>query len=174
MTQVLAPWCGIKGLHGPHGATPKCPGLKPECKDCGSTTRKLNIVSVNVLLCHSCKLARRRKAKAGRRDSYQQKEFGITLDEGDLIVEFQGGGCICAPWTGYTGKTRALSTDHNHKTGEIRGKLCKHCNDLLGRVRDDPEYFRRMLVYLADPPAVRLLGSRIVPGHVQEDERDDG
>lgn len=110
---------------------------------------------------------KKKRQRLARRDQYQQREFGITLEEGDLIVEFQGGGCICAEWTGYNGNTRALSTDHNHQTGVVRGKLCKHCNDLLGRVKDDPAFFRRMIAYLENPPAVRLLGERIVPGHAE-------
>jgi hypothetical protein len=99
--------------------------------------------------------------KLQRRDAYQRRTFSLTLAEKEELVEFQGGGCICAEWTGYNGKTRALSTDHDHKTGIVRGALCKHCNDLLGRVRDDPAYFHRMIAYLQNPPAVRLFGQRL-------------
>lgn len=136
-----------------------------QCTDCGSTTRKLNQKSPKVWLCQTCDRGRKKAAKESRRAAYQEKNFGITLDEGALIVEFQGGGCICKDWTGYDGSSRALSTDHDHETGVVRGKLCKHCNDLLGRVRDDPKYFERMANYLRNPPAVRLLGRRVVPGH---------
>jgi hypothetical protein len=105
----------------------------------------------------------KKQRKLARQDGYQQKTFGITVEEGQRVIEAQGGGCICAPWTGYRGQTRALSTDHDHKTGVIRGKLCKHCNDLLGRVRDDPRYFLLMAAYLENPPAVQVLGVRIAP-----------
>lgn len=135
---------------------------KLACVGCGSTTRKLLYVGPRCTTCHR---ARKRTTRERRRDLYQQATFGITLAEGELLTEFQGGGCICMPWTGYNGATRTLSTDHDHESGIVRGKLCKHCNDLLGRVRDDPEYFRRMIAYLENPPAVRLLGQRVVPGH---------
>lgn len=115
--------------------------------------------------CTGCLREHKKEQRSARRETYQKRNFGITLEEGDLIVEFQGGQCICGPWTGYNGATRALSTDHDHKTGVVRGKLCKHCNDLLGRIKDDPEYFRRMIQYLLNPPAVRLFGERVVPGH---------
>lgn len=102
-----------------------------------------------------------RKLQRGKRkDAYQRRNFSITLVEKQELIEFQGGGCICAEWTGYNGSTRSLSTDHDHSTGVVRGALCKHCNDLLGRVRDDPRYFRRMIAYLENPPAVRLFGKR--------------
>ncbi len=142
--------------------------IRLACTDCGSTTRKLNQISPKVLLCAE-DIRKRRKAKrlAGQARR-QEKVFGITLQERDDLIEFQGGGCICKPWTGYNGNTRSLSTDHDHKTGVVRGALCKHCNDLLGRVGDDPAYFRRMIAYLDNPPAVRLFGNRVVPGHISE------
>lgn len=139
---------------------------KRECKGCGSTTRKLDQPGPR---CLACWRTVKKFRKLARQDLYQQKTFGITLEEGAELIEFQGGGCICMEWTGYNGATRALSTDHDHRTGEIRGKLCKHCNDLLGRVGDDPKYFGRMMAYLTNPPAKRLFGSRIVPGHVGEE-----
>ena len=145
------------------------------CTDCGSTTRKLVQVSPKVWLC-ATDIRERKKAKKERaRNTRQVRTFAITAEEGDLITEYQGGGCICKPWTGYNGASRSLSTDHDHRTGVVRGKLCKHCNDLLGRVGDDPEYFVRMIQYLNNPPAVRLLGERVVPGHqTLGDKRDDG
>jgi hypothetical protein len=135
--------------------------MKPACKDCGSTTKKLSYPGPRDLGCWRIEKARR---KVVRKDGYQQRTFGITQAEAKLIEDEQDGGCICAPWTGYDGSgARALSTDHDHRTGEVRGRLCKHCNDLLGRVRDDPAYFRLMIAYLENPPARRALGSRVVP-----------
>lgn len=133
---------------------------RPECKDCGSVTRKLTYPGPRDLACWRVEQKRR---KAARQDAYQQKVFSLTLAEKTQLIEFQGGGCICADWTGYNGVSRSLSTDHDHKTGVVRGALCKHCNDLLGRVRDDPAYFQRMIAYLTNPPAVRLFGERRVP-----------
>ncbi len=141
--------------------------IKPACFGCKSTTRKLNPVpgTKTMVGCAECIRKRKKEKSTQGRARRQMTTFGITLEEEALIVEFQGGACICAKWTGYNGRSRSLSTDHDHKTGEIRGKLCKHCNDLLGRIKDDPDYFRRMIAYLEDPPAKRLLGSRVVPGH---------
>lgn len=144
-------------------AVPPVSSGKQACTDCNSTTRKLTRASPKVILCTTCtrerKKARRRAAQARR----TVRVFDVTLEEKEELIEFQGGGCICKPWTGYNGNTRSLSIDHDHSTGVVRGALCKHCNDLLGRVKDDPEYFRRMMGYLANPPAVRLFGERIAP-----------
>lgn len=136
--------------------------IKLACTDCGSTTRKLLYAGPR---CTTCWRIEKKRRKTAGRNRYQQKVYGITLEEKELLIEFQGGGCICAEWTGYNGNIRSLSTDHDHTSGIVRGALCKHCNDLLGRVRDNPEYFRRMIAYLENPPARRLFGDRVVPGH---------
>lgn len=142
---------------------------KPHCFGCGSTTRKLVLVpgTKTMVGCGECIRERRKQKRLIGQARRQTAVFGITLDEAKAIEEEQDGGCICAPWTNYDGSgKRSLSTDHDHKTGKIRGRLCKHCNDLLGRVMDDPAYFRAMIAYLENPPAERVVGERIVPGHV--------
>ena len=47
-----------------------------------------------------------------------------------------------------TGKVRALSVDHNHDTGEIRGLLCRNCNVALGMLGDSQTRLQRALDYL--------------------------
>ncbi len=133
----------------------------PCCKDCRSITKKLSYPGPR---CLGCWRIEKKRRTATRKDGHQQKVYGITQAEKELVIEAQDGGCICAPWTGYNGASgRGLSTDHDHKTGIVRGALCKHCNDLLGRIRDDPAYFRLMILYLENPPAVQVLGPRVVP-----------
>lgn len=133
----------------------------PTCKDCGKPIRGGIHPGPRHLACWRIEKKRRKEV---RKDGYQQKVYGITHEEAKQIEAEQDGGCICAPWTGYDGSgARALSTDHDHTTGEVRGRLCKHCNDLLGRVRDDPTYFRLMIAYLENPPARRVVGVRVVP-----------
>ena len=48
-----------------------------------------------------------------------------------------------------------LSVDHNHKTGEIRGLLCRKCNMAIGLIGDSPDTLARAIAYLLkDPPQV--------------------
>lgn len=41
-----------------------------------------------------------------------------------------------------------LAVDHNHKTGKVRGLLCRRCNQALGKLEDDPALFEAAATYL--------------------------
>lgn len=89
--------------------------------------------------------------------------FGLTWDDYEAILAQQDGRCaICR------GKPRkfALSVDHDHKTGEIRGLLCSRCNHrLLGSANDDAERLRRAAEYLEEfAPRQVFGGVRRAPG----------
>lgn len=62
-----------------------------------------------------------------------------------------------------------MAVDHDHKTGMVRGILCARCNhDILGHARDEIEFFERAIEYLKSPPAISVIGVRIVPNHIEE------
>jgi hypothetical protein len=42
----------------------------------------------------------------------------------------------------------AWAIDHDHKTGKVRGLLCRPCNLALGLVNDDPAILEEMIKYL--------------------------
>ena len=108
------------------------------------------------------------RAKRARQSSQTREQrwlnvYNITGEEYWAIWEHQGGVCyICRRAKG-TGRRR-LSVDHCHETGIVRGLLCQPCNrDVLGHARDDTEFFERCIEYLNSPPAVEIIGKRIVP-----------
>ena len=58
-------------------------------------------------------------------------EYGITLDDYNKMFNEQEGKCaICQRHQNELKKI--LYVDHDHKTGEVRGLLCKNCNVALG------------------------------------------
>ena len=80
------------------------------------------------------------------------KDFGLTKDGYNTILQLQGGTCaICQRHPDKIRPRRNLAVDHNHETGEIRGLLCYRCNHvLLGRIlRDDIEMAKRTYLYLS-------------------------
>jgi hypothetical protein len=109
----------------------------------------------------------RRAQKDRQHDKYVGRVYGLPPGKYRQLYEAQGGLCgICGPWTGRSGKTKRLATDHDHlccpgptSCGEcVRGLLCGICNDFLGKIGDRPQVFSAGIAYLADPPARRVLG----------------
>lgn len=71
-----------------------------------------------------------------------RRTYGISLDDYETMCQAQDGGClICRTQT-------KLCIDHDHKTGAVRGLLCRKCNTALGQFRDDPEILRKAAAYL--------------------------
>jgi hypothetical protein len=104
-----------------------------------------------VELCATCARTARTEAKAHRRGRHVERTYGITSEMLRVLHEYQGGRCwICQV---ADGTAKALATDHNHRTGEVRGLLCGPCNQMLGRLRDSPVAFFRAALYLIWPPS---------------------
>lgn len=118
--------------------------------------------------CHSHNRAKKTQRKNVTREQRWEQIYGITAEEYWEIYELQGGVCYICQRAKGTGK-RALSVDHCHRTGVVRGLLCLPCNrNILGHARDDIDFFERAIEYLNSPPAVRAIGVRIVPDHKEE------
>lgn len=114
--------------------------------------------------CGNCVKAIARQRKDRAHEQGVMRRYGLAEGEYRLILAAQGGFCpICLR---ANGRTRRLSVDHDHRTGDVRGLLCRPCNDMLGHARDDPTFFARAATYLIDPPASRVLSGR--PSEAQD------
>lgn len=86
-----------------------------------------------------------RKRKRIRNRNSSLKRFGLTPNDYQDVLDEQGGGCaIC----GKTARVTTLAVDHDHKTGQVRGILCRRCNSALGLFNDDPEMLKEAARYL--------------------------
>lgn len=88
-----------------------------------------------------------------RRGQALLRNFGITLEQYDEILKSQNGTCaICKGPESIidkrTGEVMRLSVDHDHKTGRVRGLLCRLCNSAIGKFNDDPELILKAIQYL--------------------------
>lgn len=71
--------------------------------------------------------------------------YGISPAEFVEAYEAQDGKCLVC----YNHISQMDSAiDHNHKTGEFRGILCKKCNRAIGMLQDSPTVLRRAAEYL--------------------------
>lgn len=73
----------------------------------------------------------------------------------DHYFELQNGVCaICGnpPEEKPMGRNKTMSavlaTDHNHKTGKVRGLLCHRCNFAVGWVRDNSSNVHKLIEYI--------------------------
>lgn len=74
------------------------------------------------------------------------KRLGLTPDAYNALLEAQGYVCKICRRPDMTGN--ALSVDHDHKTGRVRGLLCNKCNPMLGFAEDSPTILLRAIQYL--------------------------
>ena len=105
-----------------------------------------------------------------RLSSQMKCRYGITLQDYESILGEQGGGCaICDTMP----TVRRLHIDHDHTTGEVRGLLCGHCNQLLGLAGDSLEVLCEASIYLSErrPTASRAIG--VVGARLARSARED-
>lgn len=64
--------------------------------------------------------------KNSERKNRLKRTYGLTLKQYDKMVEDQDG--VCAICGSVNENGHRLAVDHNHKTGKVRGLLCRKCN----------------------------------------------
>lgn len=113
--------------------------------------------------CASHDRIKRAQRKSVTREQRWISIYNITGEQYQSILDAQGGKCaICQR---ATGRTKALSVDHDHaccdgptSCGEcVRGLLCSPCNKFLGYIRDEIAAAQRMVEYLIYPPGRKVL-----------------
>lgn len=90
-----------------------------------------------------------RRASNNRR-YFIKVRYGLTLREWYDLLDKQGRRCaICLIKPGLD-NSRHWATDHNHKTGKVRGLLCNLCNVGLGNFKDDITLLEAAMRYLEE------------------------
>ncbi len=101
-------------------------------------------------VCKACQIVRTtRSVKAipnistNARRAHLKRNYGITMDEFDAMVEAQQGACaICSRLVD------RMVVDHDHETGAVRELACGSCNSGIGMFGDDPEVLEKAIAYL--------------------------
>jgi hypothetical protein len=92
---------------------------------------------------------------AANRRRHVLRQFGISLEVYEAILETQGGGCAICGERCPTG--RVLAVDHDHITGVVRGLLCAPCNLSLPRA-EIPGWLDAARAYLDRRTDLRIAG----------------
>jgi hypothetical protein len=79
-----------------------------------------------------------------------KKNFGMTLEDYNEILESQNGKCLICESSGRGGRSKRfqLFVDHCHKTGKVRGLLCMKCNSAIGYFDEDIARMKSAISYL--------------------------
>jgi Autographiviridae endonuclease VII len=114
-------------------------GYRPDCKECRSLVWY--------------KYKENTSIQETQRINHLLRTYGLTVQEYQEMLERQKGCCACCgkeESTNHYGKTLPLAVDHCHKTGAIRGLLCRVCNQVLGHLEESPERVSALLRYIEE------------------------
>lgn len=101
--------------------------------------------------CKPCNSIRSRDWKRENKQKHYlnkiKDKLKITHEQYETLFKRHNGKCaICFKEE----KSRRLSVDHCHKSGAIRGLLCRTCNIALGYLNDDIQLFKNAILYLSE------------------------
>lgn len=79
-------------------------------------------------------------------EKYRLLRYKITPEQWRKMLDEQNGRCkIC---NNLPPEGKDLVTDHNHKTGEVRGLLCYTCNREIVLLEKDEEHLQKAIDYI--------------------------
>lgn len=88
-------------------------------------------------------------ANPAKRKNKHLKKYGITIEDYHEMFKKQEGRCrICKKHQ--SEEKVALSVDHCHTTGKVRGLLCMGCNTAIGSFKDNLELLTAAIEYLKE------------------------
>jgi len=105
--------------------------------------------------------ARYERCRTETRERHLIRKYGVSLTDYDRMLAGQDGKCAICGRTEDTQHNGVFHVDHCHKTGAVRGLLCRGCNHVLGHVGDDPEVLKRAIEYLV-PQIPEIIGRAIL------------
>lgn len=114
--------------------------------------------------CKECLKIRRKakwdlpEAKEKRRSYAIKTAYGITIEQWEQLAQIQNNKCALCLSDGNKTPRRILDTDHDHKSGRVRGLLCHRCNKFLGVLETllDENKVDSFIQYLNQPPAFQI------------------
>lgn len=99
--------------------------------------------------CRECeKIAKKRQWDNGGQEKATAKRYGVSTDYLRGLREGQRALCAICEEPLNLKRHRERHVDHDHRTGKIRGLLCRGCNTGLGQFREKPDVLWKALQYL--------------------------
>lgn len=158
----------------PTKVCPKCNKDKPLSEYWTRKSRKGNQPASRCKLCSmdanrewrkanpDCEKIRYAKQKKETRERHLVRKYGVNLSMYDAMIIAQGGKCAICGKLEKDESYGVLHVDHCHKTGMVRGLLCRNCNHVLGLMQDNPNLMRLAASYVERPQIPELIGNAIL------------
>lgn len=90
--------------------------------------------------CKDCQSAVKKEMAQYYRGKHLEYKYGMTHDDYERMLVEQDHKCaICGIDAKHSENSR-LCVDHDHDTGEVRGLLCKKCNQAIGLLQDNANF----------------------------------
>jgi len=123
-------------------------GLSTWCKECSAAeTGSWRNVDGNKERLAQWRKDNIEKCTAHARKSNLKIKFKMSIEDYNALLDSQNGKCsLCNKTPEENGK--ALSVDHNHKTGKVRGLLCDNCNKGIGFLKENTEILQKAIKYI--------------------------
>lgn len=89
-----------------------------------------------------CKLCDKKRGRV----THLRITYNLTIEKYEKMLKSQNGVCDICKLPELSGIL--LCVDHDHKTGRIRGLLCKKCNSVLGLISEKLDTLQNIHSYL--------------------------
>lgn len=131
---ICGPGAGIRFRRRWKNDTELDPRGKPECRGLRFNARNAD----------GTRKYKKGTTRKGDRRAERLRRYGLSKADYERMLVRQSGRCaICLKVP-----DEPLCVDHCHKTGQVRGLLCRRCNLGLGHFSDDLDVFSRATRYL--------------------------
>lgn len=143
--------------------------MNGRCNSCGhSGPLGEDFYSYIPTKCKPCYFEYQRQYRRGQatKNVSKDKKYALRKRYGLSPRQFEGmlaatSGCCAACGEPPRPGGRALSVDHDHSTGQVRGLLCNACNRAVGYLRDDPSRATAVARYLTTAQALTVMGQAV-------------
>lgn len=135
-------------------------GIATHCKECNKEM---------LLVYYKTDKGKKQKEESYKRNKNKLKnnklirQFGITLDEYEAILESQNYKCIICGKTDLENK-KMLAVDHCHETGKNRELLCSSCNICIGFIEKNKLDINIIINYLNKHKSVLPTNTKSIQG----------
>ncbi len=90
--------------------------------------------------CKECQSYVKKEMASYYRGKHLEYKYNMTHEDYEAMLEQQDHKCAVCGISEVHAENSRLCVDHDHNTGQVRGLLCKKCNQAIGLLQDNPDF----------------------------------